>query len=123
MDFIYLSKRVKFESNFLVKNYTLRLFLPGNSFRLNPIKSIKFNIFNFYKTQFESILKSKLITQQMIRDFVHIHYHPSRMVLVVTGAVEDHDNIVKMAEQYFTRSDSYVGPGTPTFPRNAKFIV
>ena len=59
----------------------------------------------------------------MIRDFVHIHYHPSRMVLVVTGAVEDHDNIVKMAEQYFTRSDSYVGPGTPTFPRNAKFIV
>ena len=112
MDFIHLSKTLKF----IVKNYTSRLFLSGNSF-FNKIN------FNIDKTSFESILKSKLITQQMIRDFVHIHYHPSRMVLVVTGAVEDHDNIVKMADQYFTRSDSYVGPGTPTFPRNAKFIV
>ena len=69
----------------------------------------------------ESIVQSRLISQKMLRDFIHVHYHPSRMVLVVTGAVENHDNIVKMAEQYFTRSDSYTGPGTPTFPRNAKF--
>ena len=75
-----------------------------------------------FLTVFESILLSRLITQKMLRDFIHVHYHPSRMVLVVTGAVENHDNIVKMAEQYFTRSDSYIGPGTPTFPRNAKFM-
>ena len=63
---------------------------------------------------------SKLITQQMIKDFIHVHYHPSRMVLVATGAVADHEEIVELAKQYFTRSDSYVGPGTPTFERQAR---
>ena len=54
----------------------------------------------------------------MIKDFINVHYHPSRMVLVATGAV-DHDQVVELAKDCFTRRDVYRGPGTPTFERNA----
>ena len=38
----------------------------------------------------------------MIKDFINVHYHPSRMVLVATGAV-DHDQVVALAKDCFTR--------------------
>jgi len=60
----------------------------------------------------------KAITQETIKDFIKIHYHPSRMILVAAGGV-DHDQVVNWAEQYFYRSDPYIGPGTPTFEREA----
>jgi len=60
---------------------------------------------------------SKLITQEKIKDFINIHYHPSRMILVATGGV-DHDHVVALANKYFTRNDKYIGPGTPTFERD-----
>ena len=60
----------------------------------------------------------KAITQQTIKDFIKIHYHPSRMILVAAGGV-DHDDVVEYANKCFTRTDPYVGPGTPTFDREA----
>ena len=39
------------------------------------------------------------------------------MILVATGGV-DHDHVVALAKKYFTRSDKYIGPGTPTFERD-----
>lgn len=50
-------------------------------------------------------------------DFINIHYHPSRMILVATGGV-DHDHVVALANKFFTRNDKYIGPGTPTFERD-----
>ena len=43
---------------------------------------------------------AKLITQRMIKDFIRVHYHPSRMVLVATGGV-DHEEVVKILVKYF----------------------
>ena len=34
----------------------------------------------------------KAITQQTIKDFIKMHYHPSRMILVAAGGV-DHDEV------------------------------
>ena len=40
------------------------------------------------------------------------------MILVAAGGV-DHDDVVEYANKCFTRTDPYVGPGTPTFDREA----
>lgn len=60
----------------------------------------------------------KLIDQKTIKNFIDLHYHPSRTILVAAGGV-DHDEVVKYAKEYFPRSDPYIGPGTPTFERDA----
>merc|ERR1719445_2298353 len=40
------------------------------------------------------------INSQMLRDYVTTHYTGSRMVIAASGAV-DHDELVKLTEQYF----------------------
>ena len=49
---------------------------------------------------------AKLITQRMIKDFIRVHYHPSRMVLVATGGV-DHEEVAKqiLVKYFITKNE------------------
>jgi len=61
---------------------------------------------------------SNAITKDVIQNFIKTHYHPSRMVLVGTGGV-NHAQVVDFAGKYFDDWGPYIGPGTPTFEREA----